>query len=84
MNKLKTIMTVLVLSFFAQHVNAATQVANDVAKEKHGVVSVTGAATVEDAINNISVKADKQGATAFKVISLGGDNKLFAVAEIYK
>lgn len=84
MNTLKTIIAVLALSFTAQQVNAATQVSDNTSNIKLGVVSVTGASTLDEAVNNLSEKADKQGATSFKVISAGGDNKLFAVAETYK
>lgn len=84
MNSLKTIIAVLVLAFSAHQVNAATEVAHNTSNVKLDIVSVTGASTVDEAVNSLSEKADKQGATAFKVISLGGDNKLFAVAEIYK
>lgn len=84
MNTLKTIIAVLALSFTAQQVNAATQVSDNTRNIKLGVVSVTGASTLDEAVNSLSEKADKQGATSFKVISVGGGNKLFAVAETYK
>lgn len=84
MKALKTIIAVLALVVSVHQVNAASQITQNTSNVKLGVVSVTGATTVDEAVNSLSEKADKQGASAFKVISLGGDDKLFAVAEIYK
>ncbi|TGN40773.1 DUF1471 domain-containing protein [Klebsiella oxytoca] len=84
MNKIKALIAVLALSFTAQQVNAATQIFESSDNIKQGVVSVTGASTLDEAVSKLSEKADQQDATSFKVISVGGDNKLFAVAEIYK
>ncbi|OTA20882.1 Multiple stress resistance protein BhsA [Xenorhabdus beddingii] len=83
MKKVKNITAILALcavswgSFAATEVQVATG-------NKIGVVSVTGAATLDSLTTELSKKADKAGAKYFRVISATGQNRLNGVAEIYK
>lgn len=52
--------------------------------EKIGTVSVSGAYSLDDLTEKLSQKAESEGASSMKVISAGGQNKIFGVAEIYK
>ncbi|WNJ81211.1 DUF1471 domain-containing protein [Cedecea neteri] len=63
---------------------AATEVQQTGTGQSIGSVSTSGANTLDQAINQLSDKADKAGATSFKVTSAGGQNKLFATAELFK
>ena len=53
-------------------------------KEKIGVVSASNALTLDELSDALSQKADKQGASAYKILSATGNNRLHGVAEIYK
>ncbi|CDH21529.1 conserved hypothetical protein; putative exported protein [Xenorhabdus bovienii str. kraussei Quebec] len=83
MKSVKHIVAILALSAISFGSIAATEVqyANG---EKVGVVSVTGAETLDSLTAELSKKADKAGASYFRVISANGQNKLSGVAEIYK
>ncbi|MBC8944784.1 MULTISPECIES: multiple stress resistance protein BhsA [Xenorhabdus] len=72
-----TLCTVSFGSFAAIEVRNATG-------EKIGVVSVTGAETLDNLTEELSKKADKAGAAYFRIISATGHDKLHGVAEIYK
>ncbi len=63
---------------------AATEVQSSTAGQHMGYVSVTGAATLDDAVNKLADKASQAGATSFKVTSAGGNNKLYATAILFK
>lgn len=63
---------------------AATEVQQASAGQSIGAISTSGATTLDQAINQLSDKADKAGATSFKVTSAGGQNKLYATAELFK
>ncbi|PHM74952.1 multiple stress resistance protein BhsA [Xenorhabdus kozodoii] len=83
MRNIKNIAAVLALCAVSFGSFAATEV--QVAKgEKLGVVSVSGAETLDSLTVELSKKADEVGATYFRVISANGQNKLVGVAEIYK
>ncbi|CDG20221.1 conserved exported protein of unknown function [Xenorhabdus poinarii G6] len=83
MKNVKNIVAVLALCAVSLGSFAATEV--QVAKgDKMGVVSVTGAATLDSLTQKLSKKADKAGASYFRVISTTGQNQLSGVAEIYK
>lgn len=81
----KTMMTALLMSFIALNsASAAQHVNNPAGKEKMGVVSASGAYTLDDLSQALSREADKQGASGYKILSTTGNNKLHGVAEIYR
>lgn len=51
---------------------------------KIGTVSVSGAPTIDSLSAQLQEKAQKAGASSIRIISAGGNNKIFGVAEIYK
>ncbi|MEL0554248.1 MULTISPECIES: DUF1471 domain-containing protein [Enterobacteriaceae] len=78
------ISAVLISSGLFNVANAA-QLVNDAAgKEKIGVVSASNALTLDELSDALSQKADKQGASEYKILSATGNNRLHGVAEIYK
>ncbi|CDG16199.1 multiple stress resistance protein BhsA [Xenorhabdus doucetiae] len=83
MKNVKNIGAILALCAVSFGSFAATEV--QVAKgEKVGVVSVSGAETLDSLTTELSKKADEVGATYFRIISANGQNQLNGVAEIYK
>ncbi|KEA49988.1 hypothetical protein DT73_25865 [Mangrovibacter sp. MFB070] len=84
MKSLKLLFTAMSLTFFVQSSFAATEVHTATGHEKMGVVSTAGDMTVNSAVTTLSRKADEAGASSFRVLSVGGKNKLYGVAEIYK
>lgn len=78
-------LTFLVISLMVSNAaTAATQIENTLGKQKIGVVSATGAFDLHDLAIKLNNKATKDGATYFKIIAAGGQNKLFGDADIYK
>lgn len=80
--------TVFILSTFLSLISinnafSAQAISNDTGKEKIGIVSASNATTLDELITKLAAKADKQGASSFKVLSTTGNNKLHGVAEIY-
>ncbi|EAY3717444.1 DUF1471 domain-containing protein [Salmonella enterica] len=49
-----------------------------------GHASVSSKSSLDDVINALSKKADKAGATHFKVVSAGGKNKYFGTAVLIR
>ncbi|MDC9606338.1 YdgH/BhsA/McbA-like domain containing protein [Xenorhabdus griffiniae] len=83
MKNVKNIIAILALSAVSFGTFAATEV--QVAKgEKIGVVSASGAATLDSLTAELSKKADESGATYFRIVSANGQNQLTGIAEIYK
>ncbi|MBS9441995.1 multiple stress resistance protein BhsA [Photorhabdus heterorhabditis] len=82
MKNVKYIAAVLTLSAISFGSMAATEVQSS-SSPKVGVVSVTGADTLESLSAELSKKADKAGASSFRIISASGKNQLSGVAEIY-
>ncbi|KLU14425.1 MULTISPECIES: multiple stress resistance protein BhsA [Xenorhabdus] len=83
MKKVKNIVAALALGAVSFGSFAATEV--QVAKgEKIGVISVSGAETLDSLTTELSKKADEAGATYFRIVSANGQNQLAGVAEIYK
>ena len=79
------VITTLIMGFISANVAAAAQEINHPeGKEKIGVVSAGNAYTVDELSNALSRKAERQGATSFKILSTTGNNWLHGVAEIYK
>ena len=52
-------------------------------EHKMGTVSVSGASTLESLGAQLQKKAQQAGASSIRIISAGGENKMFGVAEIY-
>lgn len=77
-------LTLTVLTALTGTAFAATEVQQPGAGQSVGSVSTSGATTLDQAINQLSDKADKAGASSFKVTSAGGQNKLYATAELFK
>ncbi|MGB9095869.1 DUF1471 domain-containing protein [Erwinia sp.] len=66
-------------SFASQEVN------NSNGLQKTGTVSdSSGALTLSDLEKKLQNKAAEKGASAFRIISVGGNNTLYGVAEIYR
>ena len=79
------LITTLVMGFISvSAASAAQEINRAVGKEKIGVVSASNAYTLDELSDALSLKAEKQGATSFKILSTTGDNRLHGVAEIYK
>lgn len=84
---MKTIKLVVSTLFFFGAIHSATaavEVSTDVGKQKIGVVSASGADTLDDLNQRLGQKADALGASSYRVISAGGENQLHGVADIYK
>ena len=63
----------------------AVELVNDATgKTKIGVVSASGAYSLDNLTHKLSVKAEKEGASSMRIIAAGGENKMQGVAEIYK
>ncbi|ORJ48293.1 multiple stress resistance protein BhsA (plasmid) [Kluyvera intermedia] len=79
------LITTLVMGFISVSAASAAQEINCAdGKEKIGVVSASNAFTLDELSDVLSRKADEQGATSFKILSITGDNRLHGVSEIYK
>lgn len=79
------LITTLVMGIISVNAASAAQEINQVdGKQKIGVVSASNVYTLDELSNELSRKADEQGATSFKILSTTGKNKLHGVAEIYK
>lgn len=79
------LITILVMGIISVNAASAAQEINDAdGKQKIGVVSASDVYTLDELSNELSRKADEQGATSFKILSTTGKNKLHGVAEIYK
>jgi multiple stress resistance protein BhsA len=80
----KAIILTFLLVGFTQSSFAAqeTSVCSD--KEKIGVVSITGASNLSDVTQQLNAKADNFGASSFRIVSAGGKNRMYGVAELYK
>jgi len=65
---------------------AAKEINNTQGLVKIGTVSDSSSnvLSLSDLNNNLSMKADKAGATAYRIIAAGGNNSYYGVAEIYR
>ncbi len=80
-----TLITALLMGIVTLNSAFAAQAINNTdGKEKIGVVSVGGAYTLDDLSDALARKADEKGASAYKILSTTGNNKLHGVAEIYR
>ncbi|HCN95657.1 MAG TPA: multiple stress resistance protein BhsA [Leclercia sp.] len=79
------LVTVLFMGFMtANAASAAQQISHADGKEKIGVVSASNAYTLDNLADELSRKADEKGASAYKILSATGKNRLHGVAEIYQ
>ncbi|ORM71774.1 YdgH/BhsA/McbA-like domain containing protein [Pantoea rwandensis] len=78
--------SIIVLSgFFAINSAFAVDVIHDTTgKQKMGVVSASGAYSLDSLTDKLSAEAKAEGATSIKIVAAGGENKMYGVAEIYK
>lgn len=84
---MNTVKTTLLLLATLLTINSAlaVNVTNDInGKEKIGVVSAQGAYSLDRLTEKLADKAAAEGASSMKIISAGGENKLYGVAEIYR
>ncbi|MBK5142321.1 DUF1471 domain-containing protein [Budviciaceae bacterium BWR-B9] len=80
----KLVLAALMAGAFSVSAFAANQVNSGNGLNKVGSVSVSGASTLDQLERQLAQKADEAGATSYKIISAGGDDKLNGVAIIYK
>ena len=85
MKNIKFFATALLLTTASFASVAAGQPANQPAAgaQKIGVVSVSGASNLSTLENELASKAAASGASSYRIISAGGQNKLYGTAEIF-
>ncbi|MCS4318338.1 multiple stress resistance protein BhsA [Serratia sp. BIGb0234] len=85
MKNIKFFATALLLTTASFASIAADQPANQPAAgaQKIGVVSVSGASNLSTLENELASKAAASGASSYRIISAGGQNKLYGTAEIF-
>lgn len=83
--KMKSIAALAIISLFTtKNVIAADLISSDYGKEKIGVISVSGMSTPSEVSGKLRERAVEAGATAYKIIATGGNNRQFGVAVIYR
>lgn len=88
MKSIKNLAVVLALSVTAFAASAAS--AADLSSaptsdmQKMGVVSVSGATTLDGLEARVAAKAEQAGASSYRIISTTGNNRMHATAELYK
>ncbi|EPF12868.1 MULTISPECIES: DUF1471 domain-containing protein [Cedecea] len=80
MKSIKYFAVVLTLAASFSGFAAETQQAGS---QKLGTVSASGASNLDSLQHQLQQKAEQAGAKSIRIISAGGDNKLYGVAEIY-
>lgn len=85
MKNIKFFATALLLTTASFASVAADQPANQpvAGAQKIGVVSVSGASNLSALENELASKAAASGASSYRIISAGGQNKLYGTAEIF-
>ncbi|MBI3309722.1 multiple stress resistance protein BhsA [Serratia quinivorans] len=85
MKNIKIFATALLLTTASFASVAADQPANQpvAGAQKIGVVSVSGASNLSALENELASKAAASGASSYRIISAGGQNKLYGTAEIF-
>jgi multiple stress resistance protein BhsA len=84
MQRITFILAALFILSTTQPALTAVQINDSTGKQRIGVVSVSNALTLDELVNQLAEKADRQGASAFRVLATTGNNKLHGDAEIYK
>lgn len=79
-------LSLLIAAAAATPVFAAKEVNNAQGLVKIGTVSdsSSNALSLSELNDNLSMKADKAGASAYRIIAAGGNNSYYGVAEIYR
>ncbi|WP_034914703.1 DUF1471 domain-containing protein [Erwinia sp. 9145] len=73
-----------IFSVFAFNAAAAELVVNTpVEQQRAGVISATGSSSLTSLESQLSTKADRVGAKAFRIVSTSGQNNLHGTAIIY-
>lgn len=80
MKSIKYFAVVMTLAASFSGFAAETQ---QVASQKMGTVSVSGASNLDSLQHQLQQKAEQAGAKSIRIVSAGGDNKMYGVAEIY-
>jgi len=85
MKNIKIFATALLLTTASFASVAADQPTNQPAAnaQKIGVVSVSGASNLSTLETELANKAAASGASSYRIISAGGQNKLYGTAEIF-
>lgn len=84
MKKVTAALFATTLVIFSTATWAATEVTSAAGMQPIGSVSVSGADTLSDLQHQLKQKATQDGASSFKIISAGGDDKYYGVATLYK
>lgn len=80
---MKTIKYFAVVMTLAASFSAFAATAPAADSQKIGTVSVSGASNLDTLQAKLQEKAQQSGAKSIRIISAGGDNKLYGVAEMY-
>lgn len=80
---MKTIKYFAVVATLAASFSSFAATTPAVDSQKIGTVSVSGASNLDNLQAQLQEKAQQSGAKSIRIISAGGDNKLFGVAEMY-
>ncbi|MCU5775302.1 DUF1471 domain-containing protein [Erwiniaceae bacterium BAC15a-03b] len=80
----KFILPLLILGSYSVNSFAVRAVNSDEGLTKIGTISASGATTLSGLENRLALKAEERGASAYRIISAGGENRLYGVAVIYK
>ncbi|MFU2319340.1 multiple stress resistance protein BhsA [Rahnella sp. PCH160] len=83
MKATKIVIAAALTGLFSFSSLAATQVSSTEGLTKLGSVSASGPTTLSGLEKKLAKKADEAGATSYKIVSAGGENKLHGVAIIY-
>ncbi|SXF99589.1 outer membrane protein [Klebsiella variicola] len=75
---LSTLLTTLTLPAMAED-----NIRQTTARQPTGVVSISGASTLDELTQSLARKAEDAGASDYRIISAGGKNKLNGTAVIY-
>lgn len=84
MKVIKLAIAAALTGLFSFSTLAATQVSSTGGLTKVGSVSASGSTTLSGLEKKLAQKADEAGATSYKIVSAGGENKLHGVAIIYQ
>ncbi|CAI2399492.1 multiple stress resistance protein BhsA [Serratia liquefaciens] len=84
MKAIKYVMAAFILAMVSTSSFAANSVSSEQGLTKIGVVSASGALTLSGLEKQLAKKADRAGASSYRIISASGGNKLHGVAVIYQ
>lgn len=84
MKMTKLLTAALITGLFSTAALAATPVKSDAGLHKIGTVSASGETTLSGLEAQLAQKAEQAGASSYRIVSAGGENKLHGVAVIYQ